>query len=174
MASLAAFARLAAVVEVEPQMTLGTTPSLLDASLYTPELKSRSKEAALTHLVSLAHRAGVVRMPAPLLDLLVLRERVGSTGIGKGVALPHARSLTVRRPLLVVARSRRGIDWDAPDGLPASLLLLTLTPGEWGEETHQAFVGRAVAVARLQRNRQKLLEAASFADVAHVLRDVTA
>ena len=153
-------------------MTLGTTPSLLDASLYTPELKSRSKESALSHLVSLAHRSGAVRMPATLLDLLVLRERLGSTGLGKGVALPHARSLTVHRPLLVVARSRRGIEWDAPDGLPVTLLLLTLTPGEWGEEAHQAFLGRAAAVARLQRNRQKLLDAASFSEVANVLREV--
>jgi mannitol/fructose-specific phosphotransferase system IIA component (Ntr-type) len=155
-------------------MTLGTTPSLLDTSLYTPELKSRSKEAALSHLVSLAHRAEAVRMPAPLLDLLLLRERLGRTSIGKGVALPHARSLTVTRPLLVVARSHRGIDWDAPDRIPASLLLLTLTPGEWGEDAHLALLGRAAAVARLQRNRQKLLDAESFADVAHVLREVTA
>ena len=153
-------------------MTLGTAPSLLDASLYTPELKSRTKEAALAHLVSLAHRAGAVRMPAPLLELLAVRERVGSTAIGKGVALPHARSLTVIRPVLVVARSRRGIEWDAPDRLPVSLLLLSLTPGEWGEETHQAFVGRAAALARLQRNRQKLMEAASFSEVANVLREV--
>ncbi len=155
-------------------MTLGTTPSLLDPSLYTPELKSRSKEAALAHLVSLAHHAGAVRVPAPLLELLTLRERLGSTAIGKGVALPHARSLTVNRPLLVVARSRRGIDWDAPDGLPVTLLLLTLAPGEWGEETHHAFLGRAAAVARLQRNRQKLRDAASFEEVASVLREVSA
>jgi mannitol/fructose-specific phosphotransferase system IIA component (Ntr-type) len=155
-------------------MTLGTAPSVLDPSLYIPELKTRRKDAALADLVSLAHQAGAVRGPELLRELLVMRERLGSTAIGKGVALPHARSLTVNRPQLVVARSRRGIDWDAPDELPVTLVLLTLTPGEWGEEAHHAFLGRKAAVARLQRNRQRLLDAASFEDVASVLREVGA
>ena len=54
-----------------------------------------------------------------------------------------------------------------------TLVLLALSPGEWGEEVHHAFLGRAAAVARLQRNRRRLLEASSFADVANVLREVT-
>lgn len=154
--------------------TIGTAPAVLDSSLYIPELKTRRKEAALQDLVSLAQQAGAVRGPELLLDLLAMRERLGSTAIGKGVALPHARSFTVCRPQLLVARSRRGIEWDAPDGLPVTLLLLSLTPGEWSEEAHHAFLGRAAAVGRLQRNRQRLLDAASFADVATVLREVGA
>lgn len=153
-------------------MTLGTAPSVLDPSLYIPELTTGRKQAALAELVARAHQAQAVRGPEPLLELLVMRERLGSTAIGKGVALPHARSLTVNRPQLVVARSRRGIAWDAPDELPVTLILLTLTPGEWGEEAHHALLGRAAAVARLQRNRQRLLDAASFDDVASVLREV--
>jgi hypothetical protein len=46
-----------------------------------------------------------------------------------------------------------------------------LSPGEWGEEAHHAFLARAVGAARLQRNRQRLLEAESFDDVAGVLRE---
>lgn len=153
-------------------MTLGTAPALLDPTLYIPDLTTAGKEAALAELVSRAHQAGVVRGPEPLLDLLVMRERLGSTAIGKGVALPHARSLTVHRWQLVVARSRRGIDWDAPDELPVTLILLTLTPGEWGEEAHHALLGRVAALARPQRNRQRLLDAAGFEDVASVLRGV--
>jgi mannitol/fructose-specific phosphotransferase system IIA component (Ntr-type) len=155
-------------------MTLGTAPSIVDPSLYIPELKTRRKEAALTDLVSLAEQAGAVRGPELLVELLMLRERLGTTAIGKGVALPHARSITVNRPQLVVARSRRGIEWDAADELPVTLVLLTLTPAEWSEEAHHALLGRAVAVARLQRNRQRLLEAASFDEVASVLREVGA
>jgi len=155
-------------------MALGTIPSVLDPSLYIPELKTRRKEAALTDLVTLAQQAGAVRGPELLLDLLMTRERLGSTAVGKGVALPHARSFTVRRPQLVVARSRRGIEWDAPDDQPVTLVLLSLTPAEWSEEAHHAFLGRAAAVGRLQRNRQRLLDASCFEDVASVLREVGA
>lgn len=154
-------------------MTLGTAPSVLDPSLFIPELKPRRKEAALAELVTHAHQAGAVREPELLLEALLARERLGTTAIGKGVALPHARSLTVGRPLLAVARSRRGIDWDAPDEQPVTLLLLALTPAEWSVEAHHAFLARAAAVGRLQRNRQRLLEAGSFEAVASVLREVT-
>jgi mannitol/fructose-specific phosphotransferase system IIA component (Ntr-type) len=150
-------------------MALGTVPSVLDLSLYIPELTTRSKDDTLAGLVTLAHRAGVVRDPQIVLDLLALREILGNTGIGKGVALPHARSLSVKRPQVVIARSRRGIDWDAPDGVPVTLVLLALTPGDWSEEAHHALLAREAAVARLQRKRQRLLEATSFADVAGVL-----
>jgi mannitol/fructose-specific phosphotransferase system IIA component (Ntr-type) len=152
-------------------MTLGTATPVLDSSLYIPELKARTKESGLAQLVTVAHRSGAVRGAGQLLELLRLRERLGTTALGKGVAVPHARSLTVDRPSLVVARSHRGVEWDAPDGLPANLFLLVLSPGEWGEEAHHAFLARAVGAARLQRNRQRLLEAESFDDVAGVLRE---
>ena len=153
-------------------MTLGTLPSVLDPSLYIPELKTCNRDSALAQLVGLAQRAGSVRGPELLLELLAVRERLGSTAVGKGVALPHARSLTVVHPQLLVARARGGVDWQAPDALPVTLILLTLTPGEWSEEAHHAMLGRAAAAARLQRNRQRLMGAASFAEVAAVLREV--
>lgn len=153
-------------------MTLGTVPSVLDLSLYIPELTTRSKDEALADLVTLAHRAGVVRGPQLVLELLAMRERLGNTSIGKGVALPHARSLTVTRPQVVIGRSRRGIDWGAPDGVPVTLILLALTPGEWSHEAQHALLAREAAVGRLQRKRQRLLDATSFADVAGVLGEL--
>lgn len=155
-------------------MALGTAAPVLDPSLYIPELKLRTRESVVSQMVGVAHRAGVVRGTGPLLELLRARERVGTTAIGKGVAVPYARSVTVDRPALVVARSHRGIEWEAPDELPVQLVLLVLSPGEWGEEPHHAFLGRAVAVARLQRNRQRMLEAADFAELAALLHEVHA
>ncbi|MBI1796897.1 MAG: PTS sugar transporter subunit IIA [Candidatus Eisenbacteria bacterium] len=155
-------------------MTLGTTLSVLDPSLYIPDLKARKRDAALAELAELAQRQGVVRGASLLLDLLLLRERLGTTAVGKGVALPAARSLTVERPQLVIARSRRGIDWSAFDGEPVSLVLLALSPAESSDAAHHAFVARGAAVARLQRNRQKLLEAPNVETVMTVLREVTA
>jgi mannitol/fructose-specific phosphotransferase system IIA component (Ntr-type) len=153
-------------------MTLGTATPVLDPSLYIPELKHRTRESVVAQLADAAHRAGVARGTGPLIELLRARERVGTTAIGKGVAVPHARSLTVNRPALVVARAHRGIEWDAPDELPVQLVLLVLSPGEWGEEAHHAFLARAVGAARLQKNRQRMLDAASYDEVAAVLREV--
>lgn len=152
-------------------MTLGTAAPVLDSSLYIADLKPRIRDSILTQLATHARNAGAVRAAEPLLELLRIRERVGSTAIGKGVALPNARSLTVDRPSLLFARSRRGVEWDAPDGLPVTLILLVLSPGEWGEEAHQAFLARAAAAVRLQKNRQRLLEATDFRGVSALLRE---
>jgi len=87
---------------LEPMSTL-IGPAVLDPSLYISELKLRRKPAVLEELVAHATRAGVVREPDVLRATLVLRERLCGTGIGKGVAIPNARSVSVVEPRLLVA-----------------------------------------------------------------------
>lgn len=155
-------------------MTSVTLPSVLDSSLYIPELRSRRRDSALAELVARAHAGGVLRHPDALLDLLLVRERLGPTAIGKGVAVPHGRSLTVLEPRLVVARSRRGVEWNAPDGLPVTLVFLALSPSEVSEASHHHLVAGAIGVARYQKTRSKLMEAKSFDVVSAVMREVLA
>jgi len=145
---------------------------VLDPSLYIPNLKARRRDAALLEMVDRATRSGAVCHPALLKETLALRERAGSTAPGKGVAIPGARSLAVVETRLVVARSSRGLDWSAADEEPVHLVLLVLTPAESGEASHVAFLGRAASAVRLQRQRQKVLEAGDFDAIAAVLKDV--
>jgi mannitol/fructose-specific phosphotransferase system IIA component (Ntr-type) len=152
---------------MEPMTTL-VGPAVLDPSLYISELKLRRKPSILEELVAHATRAGAVRAPDVLRETLLLRERLFGTGIGKGVAVPNARSIAVREPRLLIARSRRGIPWDASDSALVHLVLLVLSPAEAGEEAHADFVSRAAAIGRLQRNRTRLLEAEAFGEVVQV------
>ena len=153
-------------------MTTTIGPALLDPSLYISELKLRRKAAVLQELVAHASRAGVVREPGLLRETLMLRERLFGTGIGKGVAVPHARSIAVTEPRFLIARSLKGIAWDAPDGLPVHLVMLVLSPAESGDEAHADLLCRAAAVGRLQRNRTRLMEAQAFAAIAGVFAEV--
>lgn len=155
-------------------MPFVSLPSVLDSSLYIPELRSKRRESVLAEMVTRAHECGVIRLPDVLRDLLLVREKLGCTGIGKGVAVPHARSVSVIGPRLVVARSHRGIDWSAPDHLPVTLVFLALSPAEVSEATHHRLVSGAIAVARYQRTRSKLLDAKSFDVVSAVMREVMA
>jgi len=155
-------------------MTTTIGPAVLDPSLYIPELRLRRKQAVLDELVALAARAGIVRDPAVLRETLLLRERLCATGIGKGVAVPHARSVVVTEPRLLVARSHRGIAWDSDDGVAVQLVLLLLSPPDTSEDAHAEFVARAAAVGRQQRNRTKLLDARAFEDVAGVFAELRA
>ncbi len=155
-------------------MPIITLPSVLDSSLYIPELKTRRRDSVFAELLACAHACGVVRHPDAVRELLIVRERMGSTGIGKGVAVPSARSIAVRQSRLIVARSHRGIDWGAADEQPVTLVFLALSPAESTTTAHQHLVARAVAVARYQRNRNKLLEAKTFEAVSLVMREAVA
>ncbi len=67
-------------------------------------------------------------------DLLVARERLGSTGLGDGCALPHARVPGLGRTLAAFLRLGQGVDFDAPDQLPVDLVFGLLVPGDSTDE----------------------------------------
>lgn len=145
--------------------------SVHDSSLYIPDLRPRRKESVLQELVAHAEQAGAVRRTDILLETLSLRERLGSTAIGKGVAIPNARSIAISEPRLVFARSRRGIDWKAPDDLPVQLVFLVLSPSESTLEVHHEFLARCLQLARLQRDRQRLIEGGTPEQIGVLLRE---
>lgn len=90
----------------------------------------RSRDKAAT-LADIAKRAAILlgADPQPIATALVSREALGSTGIGAGIALPHAR-LDAPAPFALFARLERPIPWDAIDQLPVDLVFLLLSPNE--------------------------------------------
>ena len=66
--------------------------------------------------------------PNYIYEHVLQRERIMSTGLAHGLAVPHARLDTLSKPCVIVARHREGIDFDAPDGEPATIIALLLTP----------------------------------------------
>ncbi len=153
-------------------MSTSTGPAVLDTSLAIPELRLKRKDAALQEIVDRVRDPAALGDAGLLLETLLLRERLGSTAVGKGVALPNARSIAVPEPRLVVARSFRGIDWRAPDGADVELVFLVLSPAEWSVEMHHEQLGRAATFARLQRNRQRVLEAPDAEAMVSVVREI--
>jgi PTS system fructose-specific IIC component len=148
-------------------MTIGIVPSVFGASLFVPEFRHRKKASALGELIACAHRAGVVSNEALVREVLALRERLGSTSVGNGTALPHARSIAVIEPRVVLGRSARGVDWD---GEKVHLVLLALSPGDATADAHIDLVGIAAALVRTRRNRQRMLEAEGFDEIAALLQ----
>ena len=121
-------------------------------------------------MVMAAREMGVVVDQELLGELLRLRERLGNTGLGKGVAVPQARSSTVLVPRVIVARSARGIDWGATDEAPVTLAMLVLAPAEWSDEAYFGLIARTASATRLQRNRQKLMDAGSLDELGAAWR----
>jgi CBS domain containing-hemolysin-like protein/mannitol/fructose-specific phosphotransferase system IIA component (Ntr-type) len=104
-------------------------------ALVVPEgsdlrLEAADKAAALKSLLLRLHRAAGGFDPEAAWEALWRREQSFPSAMGRGVAFPHARLPGLRRPLIAIGRSVRGVDFEAPDGGPVRLVFLILTPLE--------------------------------------------
>lgn len=111
-------------------LRLGKKLTLLDAlssRLFTRELKASSRRMAIERLTSIACEATGLNQ-AQVEEAVWEREETLPTGIGNGVALPHARIEGIARPMVAVGISDAGIDFDAPDDKLAHIIFLVLTP----------------------------------------------
>jgi len=100
--------------------------SLLTADVVKTGLESEDKEEVLEELIELLVRAGKVTDRAGALDAVVQREQEQSTGIGDGVAVPHAKHESVSSLACALGVSETGVDFDAIDDQPAFVIFFVL------------------------------------------------
>lgn len=115
-----------------------------------------------------ANRLG--RSQDEVLDALQSRERLGSTALGRGVAMPHTRLPGPNAKLAILARLARAIDFDARDGEPVDLVFLVL----WPEEESEGFLPALSNICRVLRNPQlprQLRQAKSAEEALQLLRE---
>jgi PTS system nitrogen regulatory IIA component len=95
-----------------------------------PDIKSTKKEEVIKELVDALINAGDIekRNRNKLIDSLMVREALGSTAIGQGVAIPHAKSDSVDKLVAAFGISKRGVDFDSLDGEPAYIFFLLVAP----------------------------------------------
>ncbi|MFC1804466.1 PTS sugar transporter subunit IIA [Candidatus Omnitrophota bacterium] len=101
---------------------------LLKEKAIELDLKEKNKARLIAELVTAAARSGKIRDKKAFHRSLSERERLGSTAIGNGVAIPHARSKAVKEILLCFAKSKAGIDFGALDGEKVYLFFLLASP----------------------------------------------
>lgn len=104
-------------------------PGLLKDKCIDLELKGENKKEIITELVDLVAKSKKLVSKKEFLKTILERENLGSTGIGNGVAIPHAKSKAVRGFVLAFARKDKGLDFGALDG-EKTYLFFTLASSE--------------------------------------------
>lgn len=99
---------------------------------------------------------------------LIGRERLGSTGIGNGVAIPHARSPHCNAPIAGFLKLSEAIDFDAIDGDPVDLVFVLLVPEE-ADDTHLSLLGQVATIMSDADTRQQLRKAASQRELLELI-----
>jgi mannitol/fructose-specific phosphotransferase system IIA component (Ntr-type) len=149
--------------------------SLLSPDAVNLNLTGQQRDAVLTELVdqisAIADRPDAQRT---LLHALQEREQLHSTGIGDGVALPHARNALVGlvdEPIIVFGRHAEGVQYGAIDGAPAKLFFLLIAPTV---TQHLAILARLSRILRNPKLRKGLLTAETPEKVIELLREAEA
>lgn len=137
-------------------MTIG---DLLDRRAIAPRVTATTKRQALTVVAEVAART-LNLDPAAALDALLAREALSSTGVGRGVAIPHARAEGLKGVHAVVARLEKPIEFEALDGEPVDLLIALFAPPDAGSE-HLRALARVSRLLRQADLREQLRQAHS-------------
>jgi nitrogen PTS system EIIA component len=134
-----------------------------------PDLRSKAKLELLDELADhLASHNGVSK--DALMKVLVDRERLASTAIGEGVAIPHGKLDAVGKLIACVGRAREGVDFDSMDGRPTHLFFVLVAP-ENSTGVHLKALARISRLFKDPEFRSRLLAAESAHDMFDVIAD---
>jgi nitrogen PTS system EIIA component len=142
---------------------------LIAPEAVIPSLKVKTKKQALQELAQKA--AALTGLDArPIFDALLQRERLGSTGVGRGIAIPHGRLASLKSIVSVFARLDEPIDFEALDGDPVDLIFLLLAPEHAGGD-HLKALARISRLLREPASIEKLRASESRAALYSVLTE---
>jgi PTS system nitrogen regulatory IIA component len=145
-------------------------PRLVDERLIFPDLGGTTVEESLGELSAALARAGVVKDADDLARRLIDRERIGTTGLGGGIAIPHCKVHGLTDVVLAVAVSRSGVDFRAADGVPVTLIFLVLSPADT-PALHLQALARISRVIRMPGVAESIRTAGSAGEIAALLRN---
>lgn len=134
------------------------------------DLKAREKVAVIRELVAALSHPGVVENEEQFLADILKRENLESTGIGLGVAIPHARTKAVKELILTFGRSTPGVDFNSLDGKPSHLIFLIAAPEDQKSQYIMA-LARLSKTLRKEDTRARLSKASSSEEVILILRE---
>jgi PTS system nitrogen regulatory IIA component len=143
---------------------------ILDESAIVADLTASTKTEALEVLVETMTTSNPSLRKEDLLQVLLEREELGSTGIGDGIAIPHGKSQELTDIVSGFGLSKQGIEFDSLDGKPAHLFFLLVAP-ENSVGTHLKMLARISRMLKNVEFRQKLLEANSRQEIYRIIAE---
>ncbi len=143
---------------------------LLAPERILPELQATNKRGALEELAkTMASGPDELALPA-IMEVLLDRERLGSTGIGDNVAIPHGKLAQLTQLKLSFGRSLKGVDFDSMDGKPSHLFFLLLAPAN-SAGLHLKALAKISRMLMSQPFRDSLMKATSAEEIFRLIAE---
>ncbi|OYD14546.1 hypothetical protein CH330_08340 [candidate division WOR-3 bacterium JGI_Cruoil_03_51_56] len=143
--------------------------SLLEPERINLNLRGRKKVSVLRELVSMVKEGDGAEA---LLQTLLKREELGSTGIGKGIAIPHGRSLLIDKLEMAVGRSNKGVDFDSIDKKAVHLFFLIIAPPQDRGNQYLITLGRVAMVCQELAKKKRLFDPQTPGEFLELIRSL--
>jgi nitrogen PTS system EIIA component len=137
---------------------------ILKVECLCDNLQAKTKTEALAELSAMIIKTYPRLDQSRILDILQQREKLGSTGIGEGVAIPHGKAGELEDVVVAFGRSKTGVQFDALDGKPVHIFFLLLAPEDCAGQ-HLKALARISKMLKAGNFRKKLMEAKNKSDL---------
>ncbi len=140
----------------------------LTPAVLFPAIEASSRDDAIATMVNLLAAARGAEPVAPLLDVIMERERKDSTGLEHGIAVPHGKTDAVGELIAGIGRLVEPVEWGTRDGSPVRILIMTISPlARTGP--HLQFIGEVVRLLKDESHRDALIAAPDAAAMYKVM-----
>ncbi|MBN1464687.1 PTS sugar transporter subunit IIA [candidate division KSB1 bacterium] len=141
----------------------------LREALFIPSMKATTKDQALEELLDLFVAERYVRNKQLVLEMLRQREMLGSTSLGKGVAVPHGRTTATADVIIAFGRSEKGVHFDASDEKPVTLFFMVIAPHNDEGNIYLPILGSLVTILKDTKKRNALNKVTTFAELVALI-----
>lgn len=142
----------------------------LNKKAVTTSLKAADKEGIVRELVDLLAKADEIKNKEELIKALLTRESLGSTGIGQGIGIPHAKSQNVKSLVAAFGLSQKGVNFDSLDGEPVYIFFLLIAPEE-SAGPHLKALARISRMLKDKFFREMLRKAKDEKEILHIIQE---
>ena len=143
---------------------------VLNENLIKIPLQKFDKKEIITEMIDVLDSAGKIQDREKVLQAVLEREQMMSTGIGNSVAIPHGKTQGVQELVVALGITSQDVNFDALDGKPVRIVFMLVGP-EKASSVHIKMLSRISRLLNQSAFRKKLIESKSGADVMHIIND---
>ena len=131
-------------------------------------IESKDKKGAINELIEMLVKEKKVKDISKAVQSVMDREKIGTTGVGQGIAIPHSRTDAVSELIGAFGISKKGIDFESLDGEPVNLIFLILSPPDTGGQ-HLRALARISRLFKDKFFRQALIDATTVEEAIRII-----
>ena len=143
---------------------------ILDLSCITADIQADKKKEVICELVDRLKQNKKIKDAEQIVNILLEREKLGSTGIGYGIAIPHGKSSEIDGLVAVFGRSKKGVPFDSLDGEAVHLFFLLIAPKSEAAGLHLKALARISSLLKDKLFRQQLIVAKDEKEIYSLIK----